>query len=114
MRPPAWLWAWLPISTTRPPLKGDQLSSYISIDRDGTVLAYYGKIDGGQGLGTSIAQIDALSTTSASRLQRTRSSWSTSAGSERLQKVRTSTSARVSPARNANRLVSSPLEKSLD
>ncbi len=41
----------------RPPLKGDQLSSYISIDADGSVVAYYGKIDGGQGLGTSIAQM---------------------------------------------------------
>lgn len=42
---------------TRPPLKGDQLSSYITVDADGTVVAYYGKIDGGQGLGTSIAQM---------------------------------------------------------
>jgi len=41
----------------RPPLKGDQLSSYITIEPDGSVLAYYGKIDGGQGLGTSIAQM---------------------------------------------------------
>src|SRR5262249_39442455 len=43
--------------TTRPPLKGDQLSSYITIDPDGTVVAYYGKIDGGQGVGTAIAQM---------------------------------------------------------
>src|SRR5262249_20378752 len=42
---------------TRPPLKGDQLSSYITIEPDGSVVAYYGKIDGGQGLGTSIAQM---------------------------------------------------------
>jgi len=42
---------------TRPPLKGDQLSSYISIEADGTVVAYYGKIDGGQGLETAIAQM---------------------------------------------------------
>jgi CO/xanthine dehydrogenase Mo-binding subunit len=42
---------------TRPPLKGDQLSSYITIDADGTVVAYYGKIDGGQGLETAIAQM---------------------------------------------------------
>ncbi|HEU0145776.1 MAG TPA: molybdopterin cofactor-binding domain-containing protein, partial [Bradyrhizobium sp.] len=41
----------------RPPLKGDKLSSYITIDADGTVVAYYGKIDGGQGLETSIAQM---------------------------------------------------------
>jgi len=41
----------------RPPLKGDQLSSYITIEPDGSVIAYYGKIDGGQGLGTAIAQM---------------------------------------------------------
>ena len=44
-------------AATRPPLKGDQLDSYITIDRDGTVVAYYGKIDAGQGLGTAIAQM---------------------------------------------------------
>src|SRR5712691_6670296 len=42
---------------TRPPVTGDQLDSYITIDPDGTVVAYYGKIDGGQGLGTAIAQM---------------------------------------------------------
>jgi nicotinate dehydrogenase subunit B len=36
---------------------GDQLDSYITIDADGTVVAYCGKIDGGQGLGTAIAQM---------------------------------------------------------
>jgi nicotinate dehydrogenase subunit B len=44
-------------AVTRPPMKGDQLDSYITIDADGTVVAYYGKIDGGQGLGTAIAQM---------------------------------------------------------
>jgi len=44
-------------AATRPPVTGDQLDSYITIDADGTVVAYYGKIDGGQGLGTSIAQM---------------------------------------------------------
>jgi nicotinate dehydrogenase subunit B len=44
-------------TATRPPLTGDQLSSYITIEADGSVIAYYGKIDGGQGLGTSIAQM---------------------------------------------------------
>jgi hypothetical protein len=34
----------------RTPVPPDKLSSYIAIDRDGTVIAYYGKIDGGQGL----------------------------------------------------------------
>ena len=42
-------------ATRRPPLKGDQLDSYITIDPDGTVVAYYGRIDGGQGLETAIA-----------------------------------------------------------
>jgi nicotinate dehydrogenase subunit B len=50
-------WALANETPTRPPLKGDQLSSYITIDADGTVMAYYGKIDGGQGLGTAIAQM---------------------------------------------------------
>src|SRR5262245_4879954 len=41
----------------RPPVTPDRLSSYISIDPDGTVVAYYGKIDGGQGLETAVAQL---------------------------------------------------------
>jgi nicotinate dehydrogenase subunit B len=40
----------------RPPVTPDKLSSYISIEADGTVVGYYGKIDGGQGLETSMAQ----------------------------------------------------------
>ena len=35
----------------------NKLSSYISIEPDGSVVAYYGKIDGGQGLESSIAQL---------------------------------------------------------
>jgi CO/xanthine dehydrogenase Mo-binding subunit len=42
---------------TRPPVTPDKLSSYISIEPDGTVVAYYGKIDGGQGLECSVAQL---------------------------------------------------------
>ena len=34
----------------RPLLTPDKLSSYVSIEPDGTVVGYYGKIDGGQGL----------------------------------------------------------------
>jgi nicotinate dehydrogenase subunit B len=41
----------------KPSLKPDRLDSYIAIEKDGTITAYYGKIDGGQGLGTSIAQM---------------------------------------------------------
>src|SRR5258707_1031473 len=43
--------------TKRPPVLPGALSSYISIEPDGTVIAYYGKIDGGQGLETSVAQL---------------------------------------------------------
>jgi CO/xanthine dehydrogenase Mo-binding subunit len=38
-------------------VRPDKLSSYISIGRDGMVTVYYGKIDGGQGLETSVAQL---------------------------------------------------------
>ncbi|HLH98952.1 MAG TPA: molybdopterin cofactor-binding domain-containing protein [Xanthobacteraceae bacterium] len=38
-------------------VRPDKLSSYISIEPNGSVVAYYGKIDGGQGLETSIAQM---------------------------------------------------------
>src|ERR1700733_11719937 len=40
-----------------PKLQPDRLSSYIAVAPDGGVTAYYGKIDGGQGLGTAIAQM---------------------------------------------------------
>jgi CO/xanthine dehydrogenase Mo-binding subunit len=38
-------------------VRPDKLSSYIAINRDGTVTAFYGKIDGGQGLESAIAQL---------------------------------------------------------
>jgi len=44
-------------AAARPSLKPDRLDSYIAIGKDGTITAYYGKIDGGQGLGTAIAQM---------------------------------------------------------
>jgi CO/xanthine dehydrogenase Mo-binding subunit len=44
-------------SATQPAVAGDQLDSYITIDRDGTVVAYFGRIDGGQGLETAITQM---------------------------------------------------------
>ena len=59
------------------PLQPDQLSSYITIEADGTVLAYYGKIDGGQGLGTSIAQMVAEEIDVP--FERCASSWATAA-----------------------------------
>jgi nicotinate dehydrogenase subunit B len=42
---------------TKPPLLPDQLSSYIAINADGTVSAFFGKMDMGQGLYVSIGQI---------------------------------------------------------
>jgi nicotinate dehydrogenase subunit B len=42
---------------TRPPLMPDQLSSYLAVNADGTVSAYFGKMDMGQGLTTAIGQM---------------------------------------------------------
>jgi nicotinate dehydrogenase subunit B len=44
-------------SAIKPALTPDQLSSYIAVNADGTVAAFYGKIDGGQGLHVAIAQM---------------------------------------------------------
>jgi CO/xanthine dehydrogenase Mo-binding subunit len=41
----------------KPPLMPDQLSSYIAINADGTVSAFFGKMDMGQGLFVAIAQM---------------------------------------------------------
>jgi CO/xanthine dehydrogenase Mo-binding subunit len=41
----------------RPPLTPDQLSSYIAVNADGSVAAYFGKMDMGQGLFTAIGQM---------------------------------------------------------
>jgi nicotinate dehydrogenase subunit B len=45
------------LAGVQPPLTPDQLSSYIAINADGTISAFYGKIDGGQGLHVAIAQM---------------------------------------------------------
>ncbi len=42
---------------TKPTLTPDQLSSYIAVNSDGTVSAYFGKMDMGQGLFAAIGQI---------------------------------------------------------
>src|SRR5579884_4020512 len=42
---------------TKPPLTPDQLSSYIAVNADGTVNAYFGKMDMGHGLHVAIGQI---------------------------------------------------------
>jgi nicotinate dehydrogenase subunit B len=41
----------------KPPLTPDQLSSYIAVNADGTVSAYFGKMDMGQGLSVAIRQM---------------------------------------------------------
>ncbi len=41
----------------QPPLTPDQLSSYIAVNADGTVSAYFGKMDMGHGLHVAIGQI---------------------------------------------------------
>src|SRR5204862_2447621 len=41
----------------KPPLTPDQLSSYIAVNADGTVNAYFGKMDMGHGLFVAIGQI---------------------------------------------------------
>src|SRR3954454_15461253 len=42
---------------TRPPLMPDQLSSFIAVNADGSVSAFFGKMDMGQGVFTAIGQI---------------------------------------------------------
>jgi nicotinate dehydrogenase subunit B len=46
-----------PGGTSKPALIPDQLDSYLAIEKDGSVTVFYGRIDGGQGLETSIAQM---------------------------------------------------------
>jgi CO/xanthine dehydrogenase Mo-binding subunit len=42
---------------TRPPLRGDQLSTYLAVNADGTVTGFFGKMDMGQGLATAVSQM---------------------------------------------------------
>src|SRR5579862_3666908 len=44
-------------AATKPPLTPDQLSSFIAVNADGTVSAYFGKMDMGQGLSVAIRQM---------------------------------------------------------
>src|SRR5262249_59359245 len=44
-------------SATKPPLTPDQLSSFIAVNADGSVSAFFGKMDMGQGLFTAIGQM---------------------------------------------------------
>jgi len=46
-----------PGSAIKPPLAPDQLDSWLAIKSDGNVVAYFGKMDMGQGVDVAIAQI---------------------------------------------------------
>ena len=43
------------VAGVQPPLTPDRLSSYIAVNADGTVSAFFGKIDMGQGVAVAIA-----------------------------------------------------------
>jgi CO/xanthine dehydrogenase Mo-binding subunit len=45
------------ISAVKPALKADELDSWVAIQADGSVVAYYGKVDLGQSLEVAIGQI---------------------------------------------------------
>jgi nicotinate dehydrogenase subunit B len=44
-------------ASVKPPLMPDQLSSFIAVNADGTISAYFGKMDMGQGLFVAVGQI---------------------------------------------------------
>src|SRR6201982_864335 len=46
-----------PGAAVKPPLAPDQLDSWLAIKSDGNVVAYFGKMDMGQGVDVAIAQI---------------------------------------------------------
>jgi CO/xanthine dehydrogenase Mo-binding subunit len=46
-----------PGRTTRPPQTPDQLDTWLAVQQDGSVLAFFGKMDPGQGVGVAIGQI---------------------------------------------------------
>ncbi|MGA2892014.1 MAG: molybdopterin cofactor-binding domain-containing protein [Xanthobacteraceae bacterium] len=45
------------LAAAKPPLTPDQLSSYIAVNADGTIAAFFGKMDMGQGLFVAVGQI---------------------------------------------------------
>ncbi len=45
------------VAGTQPPLTPDQLSSYVAVNADGAISAFFGKMDMGQGLFVAIGQI---------------------------------------------------------
>src|SRR5580704_13228403 len=44
-------------ASIKPPLVPDQLSSFIAVNADGTISAFFGKMDMGQGLFVAVGQI---------------------------------------------------------
>jgi nicotinate dehydrogenase subunit B len=45
------------VASVKPPLTPDQLSSYIAVNADGSIAAYFGKMDMGQGLFVAVGQM---------------------------------------------------------
>jgi nicotinate dehydrogenase subunit B len=45
------------VASVKPPLMPDQLSSYVAVNADGTISAFFGKMDMGQGLFVAVGQI---------------------------------------------------------
>ena len=45
------------IAATKPPLTPDQLSSFIAVNADGTIAAFFGKMDMGHGIAVAIGQM---------------------------------------------------------
>ena len=45
------------VAQVKPPLTPDQLSSYVAVNADGTISAFFGKMDMGQGLSVAIRQM---------------------------------------------------------
>ena len=45
------------VAAAKPPLTPDQLSSYIAVNADGTVAAFFGKMDMGHGITVAIGQM---------------------------------------------------------
>lgn len=54
---PEWLMRPAVAQGMPPPLAPDRLGSYVAIAADGSVTAFFGKIDGGQGVDVAVAQI---------------------------------------------------------
>jgi len=65
-------------SASKPPLSPDRLDSWLAVKSDGDVVAYFGKMDMGQGVDVAIAQM--LPRSSTCRSRGSVSSWATPPG----------------------------------